>query len=257
MPQRYTPPNTQTGQPSQLRQALGYVPARLAKGASGSGVTVSGGPSNPVIEFDVQEVLDGISNTQGSVLYRGALEWEALPPGTAGQTLTTNGAAANPTWTTPAAGTPGGSSGQIQYNNAGAFGGFTASGDVTINTGTGVATIGTNVVSNGKFRQSAALSVVGRSANSTGDVADIAAANDKEVLRRSGTAIGFGAIDLASSAAVSGNLSVNNLNSGTGANSGTFWRGDGTWDVPTGGGMSASELAQFRKMTQYFFGAMV
>jgi hypothetical protein len=40
----------------------------------------------------------------------------------------------------------------------------------------------------------AALSVVGRSANSTGDVADIAAANDGEVLRRSGTSIGFGTI---------------------------------------------------------------
>lgn len=37
-------------------------------------------------------------------------------------------------------GTPGGSSGQVQYNNAGAFGGFTASGDATINTATGVVT---------------------------------------------------------------------------------------------------------------------
>ncbi len=40
-------------------------------------------------------------------------------------------------------GTPGGTSGQIQYNNAGAFGGFTASGDWTINTGTGAATLAT------------------------------------------------------------------------------------------------------------------
>jgi hypothetical protein len=37
-------------------------------------------------------------------------------------------------------GTPGGTSGQIQYNNAGAFAGFTASGDCTINTSTGVMT---------------------------------------------------------------------------------------------------------------------
>lgn len=35
----------------------------------------------------------------------------------------------------------GGSNGQIQYNNAGAFGGFTATGDATINVSTGVVTI--------------------------------------------------------------------------------------------------------------------
>lgn len=38
------------------------------------------------------------SSTQGSILYRGASSWTALPPGTSGQFLQTSGASANPAW---------------------------------------------------------------------------------------------------------------------------------------------------------------
>lgn len=51
-----------------------------------------------------------------------------------------------------------------------------------------------NGVSNAKLRDSAALSVIGRSANSSGDPADIAASSDGHVLRRSGTSLGFGQV---------------------------------------------------------------
>lgn len=62
----------------------------------------------------------------------------------------------------------------------------------------GAATINDDSVGNAKLRDSAALSVIGRSANSTGDPADIAAGADGHVLRRSGTTLGFGQITIAS-----------------------------------------------------------
>lgn len=53
--------------------------------------------------------------------------------------------------------------------------------------------LGNGVVSAAKFRSSSALSVVGRSVNSSGSVADITAtANSDHVLRVSGTGIGWG-----------------------------------------------------------------
>jgi dUTPase len=62
--------------------------------------------------------------------------------------------------------------------------------DVNVTT----AKVADNAVTDAKLRDSAALSVVGRSANSTGDPADIAAGSDGHILRRSGTTLGFGTI---------------------------------------------------------------
>ena len=79
-------------------------------------------------------------------------------------------------------------------------------GDVTA-TGPGsvAATIASHAVSNSKFRQSSALSVVGNSTNATADVADISASVDGQVLRRSGTSLDFGLLvdaNISASAAI-------------------------------------------------------
>lgn len=67
-------------------------------------------------------------------------------------------------------------------------------GDITVS-GTGtVMDIDANVVGNTELRDSSALSVIGRSVNSVGDPADISATVDGDVLRRSGTTLGFGSI---------------------------------------------------------------
>lgn len=79
----------------------------------------------------------------------------------------------------------------------------------------GTETIGTLSLS--RLTDGAALSVLGRSSNTSGARTDITASSDGQVLRRSGTSIGFGAINLASANAVTGALPV--ANGGTGATS--------------------------------------
>ena len=90
-----------------------------------------------VEDITATQALDWIGSTQGTVMYRGAASWAALAVGTAGQVLSTNGAAANPTWINQA----GGSTTQVQYNNGGvALGG---SANFTWNNGTSTLTIST------------------------------------------------------------------------------------------------------------------
>jgi hypothetical protein len=67
-------------------------------------------------------------------------------------------------------------------------------GDVTTTVGAVATTIGANKVLDTMLRDSVGLSALGRSASTTGDPADIVAASDGDVLRRSGTTLGFGAI---------------------------------------------------------------
>ena len=73
-------------------------------------------------------------------------------------------------------------------------------------------------ITNAKLRNSAALSVIGRAANSVGDPADIAASADNQVLQRTGSALSFAGIPLATSGIITGALPL--AKGGTGLTAG-------------------------------------
>lgn len=76
--------------------------------------------------------------------------------------------------------------------------------------------IASNTVTDAILRDSAAVSILGRSANSSGDPADIAAAANGNVLRRAANVVGFGQIDVSDGTnVVSGILAM--ANGGTGS----------------------------------------
>lgn len=63
---------------------------------------VTGGSSTPLAN-NLSAIIDTIGSAQGSILYRDTNAnngWSVLAPGSSGQLLTTNGAGANPAWTT-------------------------------------------------------------------------------------------------------------------------------------------------------------
>lgn len=63
---------------------------------------ISGGSTTPT-GVGVSALLDSaIGSTQGSILYRSGSAWLTLPPGMAGQFLTTEGTSANPEWSSAA-----------------------------------------------------------------------------------------------------------------------------------------------------------
>jgi hypothetical protein len=77
----------------------------------------SGGTAAPAGVTLSALIDEAIAGVQGDVLYRGSAAWSALPPGTSGQFLQTQGAAANPQWAS-AAGTGTvntGTTGQVAY----------------------------------------------------------------------------------------------------------------------------------------------
>ena len=91
------------------------------------------------------------------------------------------------TWFTPAGGgggggTPGGASAQIQFNNAGTFGGVTVSGDATLDTSTGALTLAANAVTNAKAAQVAANTIKGNNTGVAANASDLTASQVKTML---------------------------------------------------------------------------
>lgn len=128
--------------------------------------------------------INGLSIVQGDILYgSGANAVSRLAKDTnATRYISNGGASNNPAWA------------QIDLTNG-------VTGDLPLS----------------NLAQGSALSVLGVAGNATADNASIAAASDHQVMRRSGTAIAFGAVNLAQSAAVTGVL--DETNGGTGLNS--------------------------------------
>lgn len=104
--------------------------------------------------------------------------------------------------------------GQVSFERA------ALTGDVTASANNNSTTIGTNVVTYAKFQQVAALSVVGNGGSTTANAGAISGTAG-QVLRVNdgGTALAFGALNLATAASITGTLGI--ANGGTGQTTAT------------------------------------
>lgn len=171
--------------------ATGSAGAAGATGATGATGVGTQGPTGPTGATGNV----GATGAAGSAGATGATGNTGATGGVGATGSAGNTGAAGPTGPTGVTGATG-PQGPSGLNGTGLTDGD--KGDVVVSSSGAVWELDANVCGNAEIRQSGATSVIGRSANSTGNVADISASTDGDVLRHSSGILSFGTLATAS-----------------------------------------------------------